>query len=416
MTSTSGPGSPRTLRLASAQRRLRAFLNQILDLESSDFPHPDGREALELIKEQCQSRLRLISRLPQMVDDRTVDEICADIGKFVSRYTDVLGFILRSTNVRNAFEVHFPLKRLIHKTISSDAKLVMSSEWKFVPFTYPMNIELLEEFVLVGGPAPESGNMLIVPLAGHEIGHSAWRHHGIGQEIPPLVTVAVDRTINERPTDRDRVLADIQKVGNDLSWLQNICLSSALLQLEELFCDMFGLYVFGHSYLYAYEYFLAPGSKGRDVAYPGSRDRVAYLKNGAQTLGLEVPPDLFEPWLDSQARAGTSGDILMFADAAVAEAFPAIRDRTFDLLRQCKVPMPSSEIIARVTTALHNRVPDGEGASLAEIVTAGWLYLREKGGLSTDEDQPEHLMLNELTLKSVEVSEFLLRVNNAQRP
>lgn len=36
----------------------------------------------------------------------------------VSRYTDILGFILRSTNVRNAFEMHFPLKRLVETAVS----------------------------------------------------------------------------------------------------------------------------------------------------------------------------------------------------------------------------------------------------------------------------------------------------------
>lgn len=413
MSSTNGPAPPKVLRLASARRRVRAFLDQIAELESADFPHADGREALELIKEQFLIRKRSLSRLPPSVDDKTVDEICTATGIFVSRYTDVLGFILRSTNVRNAFEVHFPLKRLIQKTISPDAKLVMSSEWKFVPFTYPMNLELLDMFVLVGGPAPESGNLLIVPLAGHEIGHSAWRSHSVGRVIQPALTAAVDTAINSRAEDRDRVLNDISKIGHDLSWLQNVCLSSALQQLEELFCDMFGLYVFGHAYLYAYEYFLAPGSQSRDIAYPASRARVEYLRNGAQTLGLEIPDGLFNPWQDSLTKPGTAGDILSFADAAVAEVFPTIRDLAFELLRKCEIPMASPDAIERVKQALGNRVPDGEGANLSEIVTAGWLYLREKGGLSLDEDEPEHLMLNELMLKSVEVSEFMLRVDNA---
>lgn len=412
MSSTNGP-APKVLRLASARRRVRAFLDQIAELEGADFPHADGREALALIKEQFLIRKRSLSRLPPTVDDKTVDEICTDTGIFVSRYTDVLGFILRSTNVRNAFEVHFPLKRLIQKTITPDAKLVMSSEWKFVPFTYPMNLELLDMFVLVGGPAPESGNLLIVPLAGHEIGHSAWRSNRIGRSIQPALTAAVDTAINSRAGDRDRLLAEISKIGHDLSWLQNVCLSSALQQLEELFCDMFGLYSFGHAYLYAYEYFLAPGSQSRDIAYPASRARVEYLRNGAQTLGLEVPDGLFEPWQDSLPKPGTAGDILSFADAAVAEVFPAVRDLTFDLLRNCQIPMAAPEAIERVKQALSNRVPDGEGAKLSEIVTAGWLYLREKGGLSLDEDEPEHLMLNELMLKTVEVSEFLLRVEHA---
>ena len=53
------------------------------------------------------------------------------------------------------------------------------------------------------------------------------------------------------PSERDRVLKDLAARGFDLSHLQNACLTTALGQLEEVFCDLFGLYVFGHAYLYA---------------------------------------------------------------------------------------------------------------------------------------------------------------------
>src|SRR3546814_4384036 len=68
----------------------------------------------------------------------------------------------------NAFEMHFPLKRLVETAVSPDARLIMSSEWKFVPFTYPMTLDWLPGFALVGGPAPESDNVLIVPLRSEE--------------------------------------------------------------------------------------------------------------------------------------------------------------------------------------------------------------------------------------------------------
>src|SRR3546814_13427221 len=68
----------------------------------------------------------------------------------------------------NAFEMHFPLKRLVETAVSPDARLIMSSEWKFAPFTYPMTLDWLPGFALVGGPAPESDNVLIVPLARSE--------------------------------------------------------------------------------------------------------------------------------------------------------------------------------------------------------------------------------------------------------
>lgn len=413
MSATTGQASAKVLRLSSARRRVRAFLEQIEELEAADFPHEDGREALAKIKEQFLIRRESLSRLPDTVTDDVVDQMCANTSMTLSKFTEVLGFILRSTNVRNAFEVHFPLKRLIQQTIAKDAKLVMSSEWNFVPFTWPMNLPLLEKFVLVGGPAPESSNMLIVPLAGHEIGHSAWRCEEVATSIQPGLTNAINDVINAHPQVRDRILEDVRRSGHDVSWLQHACLAFAIKQLEELFCDMFGLYVFGPAYLYAYEYFLAPGDKARSSLYPSSRDRVGYLLNGAQALGLEVEPDLFDRWIDSANRPGTSGDVTLLADKAVRQSFEVVRDHAFAFLRRANVPMCSAEGIERVASALSRGVPDGEGATLAEIVTAGWRLLRNRGGLSLEDEQPEHLMLHELMLKSVEVSEFRLRVANA---
>jgi hypothetical protein len=414
LTSATGQRSPKTLRLAAARRKVRAFLDQIADLEGSDFPHADGHEALLLLKQEFAMRQRALERIPPTVSDDVVDEVCAETSVFLSRYTDILGFVLRSTNVRNAFEVHFPLKRLIQKVISPEAKLVMSSEWNFVPFTWPMNLDVLNNFVLVGGPAPESGNVLIIPLAGHEIGHSAWRNAGIANRIGARLFTAVQRVIDARPTDRDRIVENLQRAGHDLSYLQHAAFASARKQLEEIFCDMFALYVFGPSFAFAYEYFLAPGKGARSIAYPSSHKRVHYLLDGASTLGLDVDgADLFANWRDSTTPGGVHGDVLLFADEAVDAMFPSARDLAFEILRQSNVPMCDANAIGRVRDSLEKGVPEGSGATLAEIVTAGWQHLRARGGLAGDDDQQELAMLNELMLKSVEVSEFKLRVELA---
>jgi hypothetical protein len=402
-----------TLRLASARRKVRTFLQQIIDLEAADFPHTDGKEALTAIKEVILIRDRSLERLPGTVAAHVVDDTCSNTTMTLARYTSVLGFILRSTNVRNAFEVHFPLKRLIQKTIAPDAKLIMSSEWNFVPFTYPMTLEMLEKFVFVGGPAPESENVLIVPLAGHEIGHSAWRQHKFEISTRPALLAAIDNAINTDPKKRESILFELKPHGHDLTWLRHTCLKYAQKQLEEIFCDMFALYVFGPSYLYAYEYFLAPGIPSRSNTYPASEDRVQYLKDGAAKLNLSYDNDLFARWLSSPPSSGTAGNILSFSDSAVREVYPNICDRAFGLLKQAAMPMCDEIAVSRVMHALGRGVPDGDGATLAEIVTAGWRYLRDKGGLSLDKEQPQLVMLNELMLKSVEVSEFKLRIGNA---
>lgn len=412
MTSTNALPSSKNLRLGSARRRVRAFIDQIAELEASDFAHLDGEDALRLIKEDSVELRKYLEDLPSESDDASINQACFQTSLMVSRYTDILGFILRSTNVRNAFEVHFPLKRLIETAVDPDARLIMSSEWKFVPFTYPMTLDLLPGFALVGGPAPESGNVLIVPLAGHEIGHSAWRSKGLQAHLMDRVLVAITETLEVMPAERDLVLQQLAAGGSALSRLQNAVLRSAIKQLEEIFCDLFGLYVFGPSFLFAYEYFLAPGGEVRSAYYPASGDRVRYLLDGAATLQIAPEANLFGSWTEATPLPGADGAVLAIADRVVAGLYPAMRDHTFDLLRTATVSPPTAEAIERVLESLRQHVPDGEGATLPEIVTAGWLHLRERGGLSLDEDSAEYQILNELMLKSVEVSEFKLRVES----
>jgi hypothetical protein len=404
--------SAKNLRLASARRRVRAFIDQIAELEASDFAHRDGEEALRLIKIDSIALRTFLERIPPQANDATIDQACMQTSLMVSRYTDILGFILRSTNVRNAFEVHFPLKRLIEKAVNPDARLIMSSEWKFVPFTYPMTLDLLPGFALVGGPAPESGNMLIVPLAGHEIGHSAWRSKGMYGFVIDALTKAIAQAIEDLPVERDLVLQQLAAGGSPMPRLQDAVLRSSLKQLEEIYCDLFGLFVFGPSFLFAYEYFLAPGGEVRSAFYPASGDRVRYLLDAAAVLHIVPEANLFGSWAEAAPLPAVDGAVLAIADRAVAVIYPTLRDRAFELLATDGVTTPDPEAVERVLNALRQHVPDGDGATLPEIVTAGWLHLRERGGMSLDEDTAEYQILNELMLKSVEVSEFKLRVES----
>src|ERR1044072_3127167 len=92
------------LRLASARRRVRAFLSEIQTLEGSEFPHGDGENALEDIKK---SFLGLLAGTYEIEEapPKTIREACSNINISIRRYTPILGFIVRSTNVRNAFEI-----------------------------------------------------------------------------------------------------------------------------------------------------------------------------------------------------------------------------------------------------------------------------------------------------------------------
>src|SRR3546814_10941151 len=77
LTSTSGLPSAKTLRLASARRRLRAFIDQIAELGTSDFAHLDGKDALTFIKGYSLELREVLERLTPEASEASVNEACA---------------------------------------------------------------------------------------------------------------------------------------------------------------------------------------------------------------------------------------------------------------------------------------------------------------------------------------------------
>ena len=149
-----------------------ALLERLLD---GDYPHLDSKRALKRILEVYnQEKERLLS-LDDTAQPNTTLEYCRRINIILVRLKVFLGLLLRSSNIRNAFELYFPIKILSSELIDQTAAVVLSSEWNFSPFTYPVALPELPEFIFIGIPASECQNPLILPLAGHELGHVVWR-------------------------------------------------------------------------------------------------------------------------------------------------------------------------------------------------------------------------------------------------
>ena len=91
----------------------------------------------------------------------------------------------------------------------------------------------------------------------------------------------------------DRSPADPNKLETDLFllriWGQSYRLAQR--QLEEVFCDYLGTYVFGQSFLHSFRYLIAPSlGQYRSVNYPRLRDRARYMMEYGKDLGLpEIP-------------------------------------------------------------------------------------------------------------------------------
>jgi hypothetical protein len=235
-------------------------------------------------------------------DPAVRQQTCAHCNVQVARYQAVLGFILRATNVRNAFEIYDPLLSLFRKVYGPQDKLILSSEWSFSPFTYPAVFKDLPDLMFIGLPACEADNALIVPLTGHELGHSLWR-------MPPAALIAVFTGLqqllqNQLVTAFAGDWPNFQKVFkvtyDQGELLQNLFLRSiwyesfklASRQAEELFCDLLGLRLFGEGFLYSFIYVISPHLGDRVPHYPPLAARVSMLIKGCSAFGIDLPSAL----------------------------------------------------------------------------------------------------------------------------
>lgn len=399
-----------TLRLASARRRAAAFLGQVDDLLASSFPHPDARSALEHIAADFRRRSAMFSAMPPSTVPEVVDEVCTNLSLAVKKYTPVLGFILRSTNVRNAFELHFPLSEHVRRVVDADARLILSSEWDFEPLTYPQNIECLPDHVLIGVPATESNNVLIMPLAGHEIGHSVWRKHGFRDPVKAELATALKAARDADPEADAALRASLVQARFTETEMTDWCMAHGLRQLEELFCDACGVWIFGTAYLYAFDYFLAPGGYSRAPYYPAEDQRIRYLRRAIEVCGVSGPfPDVERWGAVSETLPVMGQQMLRLTDDAVARCAETVLQMANERFASSGVAAPAEQEIERVLTAFKKKQPDALGAGLGAIVTAGWQYLVAAGGLAAPEQQGQYAMLNELMLKSIEVYEYRVR-------
>lgn len=141
------------LSLDFARSLLLAFLDEAERLIEAEFPYSYSEEALNRIRRLFERKLKLLEQLDEQSDPGTVQQECALALRDLFNYVPLVGFILRSTNVRNAFEVFGPLLRLARNVLESQVardqrktRLVLSSEWDYSPFIYPI-IPALPGFV-----------------------------------------------------------------------------------------------------------------------------------------------------------------------------------------------------------------------------------------------------------------------------
>jgi len=274
-----------------SEARLQSILDEIAKLRESDFPYPHSREALSLLEGEYAKHLTKLHSLPPGKDPAIVNGFCSEALLDIFRYVPLLGFILRSTNVRNAFEVHGPILRLCRQVVGVDTKLILSSEWDFSPFIFPEQ-RPLPNFVLIGLPAPETDNPLLLPLAGHELGHTIWQLKNFETQhyasVEQNILLAIAANIAEYqvfyPNHQVNLGDKVSQLNTNMFVKRTIApvVTMALARAEEFFCDCIGVYAFDEAFLYAYAYLVSP-SVGcpRSWNYPNNLARVQNMLNAA---------------------------------------------------------------------------------------------------------------------------------------
>lgn len=410
-----------------AIKRLRAFIEEVGKLKQGEFPYQHSKEALEKLNALFSYKLKQLEQYGPQSDPDTVKQECAVALRTLFTYLPLLGFVLRSTNVRNAFEVYGPLLRLADNVLepgvpqkNRKTRLLLSSEWNYSPFTYTEVIDL-SDFVLIGLPAPESANPLLIPLAGHELGHALWAKKKLSAVFKPAANRACVASIPNHWPKYQQAFPWLKITAADLTsdllafetWSKAV--QWAIKQAEETFCDFVGVRVFGTSYLNAFAYLLSPNySLPRSANYPNMRKRARNLGRATGRFGIKSPPDYANLFDDLPEPNFTPGDIfqLLIADEALEQLLPQLIDNANDAVTAAGIGQPSDllsdEQIRQIYERFRRVVPAENTRGIVDILNAGWMAFED---VDLWKDLPEiqknkDTILKELMLKSVEIFEI----------
>lgn len=409
---------PGLLDVDFVKQKLLSVIDQVKQLQLSEFPYEEPKAALALLIAMYEADLARLAGMDESTDVQIRQQACAHANARISRYYTVLGFIIRSTNVRNAFEIYNPLLQLCRAMYGNDAKLIVSSEWGFSPFTYPAVTDDLPHLMFIGLPSTEASNSLIIPLAGHEIGHSIWRKKknrssAIANLDKILQKYLVDSYVLNWKSFQS--IFNINSNSSDLLsdlFLRNIWTQSyklAARQIEELFCDIIGIRIFGEGFLYSFLYLISPNIGDRAPHYPSLASRVGVLLDASKKFSVDTP-DEFESYFFDPPKRLPSGDefVLRMADLASQAMTAELIESVRLLIDTCSLPVPSNAERDRIVKQFCALSPASSTKTLGDIVNAGW-KLRLDWSLWAKfnfNDQSRLDILNDLVFKTMEVMEF----------
>jgi len=371
--------------------------------------------------------------------------MCADVLREIKKRLPLLGIIQRSSEEKGPVEFYGPFFRLVQAFVP-DAAVIIAADWDFLPYTFfNPDISLPSNFVIVLIPFHESDNGLISPLASHELGHSLWRIFGIDEKLAN----EVDSEVNRLAGDQFKELIKSRQLSrqNDTlfeSRLEDKAHIWAMKQTEELFCDCLAISIFGESFLWAFEYLMAPWNMPRSIPrYPTLENRLFAHRVFAKSAGVPLPPGYEEKFGPTQADSDDPA--VQMADLAARASIPVIFQITSDLLREIRGTLKNNNVlefyaspwnsnineelisldareveILRIVTCFEDGYPPTGVTSMIPLFVAAWRrratlfeidQIDDGGGELTE----KLVSLNEILLKALEILEieYQLEVRDA---
>ncbi|MBS7697566.1 MULTISPECIES: hypothetical protein [unclassified Chelatococcus] len=392
--------------------KLTKLERQIEIARRADYSYPDGRDALGLLLYKIKrTRSRVAEAEGLSLSIQT--SIYRDANFLISRVTDIVGIITRSTSVRSAFEFYAPFLEISKNLVGESAHLILSSEWSYVPFTYPQTLEDLPDFILIGLPASESDNVLVLPAAGHELGHTIWLKRRISDSYEKDIKHRIDGVLTERRSDFEVSFPDLKGADLDqdmfVQYIKSQIYQSCIAQFEEIFSDFIGLSLFGESYFYAFQYLVAPRLSGiRSLSYPDTLARAQMIAEYTNAkFSVDVGDCKAHFLADDASRDPRLQFVTQIADAVVSKFIDNLYEAAHGIIASQPIATPKISTTVEVEERFRIGIPfDGE-ASLGDIINAGWRVFRS-------DNQKQYSLqgrsiieyISDLSLKSIELCEI----------
>ena len=401
------------------RRKVESTRSQIHQIDCVDFPYEAPQEALASLREAFDSYVRVFDEALLDGDDDQITAACKTVNYKIVEYHPILGFLLRATNIRNSFEAYDPLRELAHALLDHKPGVILSSEWDFSPFTYPAISDDLPDFVFIGLPASEAGNALILPLAGHELGHSIWGPGGVGEKLKS----SINKTVFSSYLSDPRLFESIFRCEctedtllNDPTALSNLTLACGIAgrQCEEVFCDVIGVRLFAEAFIHSFEYLIVPSLGGdRSELYPPLQTRLQYMVKAAESFNQPLDDRHAPPLLERKRMLPAREQFAVrMADTASIELFPSVLTSAKEYCQGRPVAEVSPDIVAFIETAFYNYTPAENARCFGNIISAAWKVYKHFDNFASEiEDRKEAFeILNNLSYKSLEVLEYETKV------